>query len=393
MPITRDISVIDADTHVVEPYDLWTSRVSVQRWGDRVPHVVWSEKMEADVWVAGNEFLGLAAGIATAGFEQAPPDLPKRWDQLKPEVWRAEDRLDLMTRYGIHAAVLYPNVSGFGAGRFVNMAGSDPDLALSVIKAYNDYVAEFCQTDPSRFVAVMAVPFWDIEVALAEMERAARLAHKGIIFSQQPELYGQPTLAARHWDPIWAAAQEMQLPVNFHISSGASIDAQVIPPEAGVRANFAARPVLNFVNNCQAITKMIAGGVCHRYPELRVVSVESGIGWIPFALQSLDWMWENSGVAKEHPEYDLLPSDYFRRQVYGCFWFEQGDTLRAALDFLGEDNVLYETDFPHPASMSPGPASQALSPKEFIERHLTSFDERTLQKVLHDNAADLYRLA
>ena len=111
-----------------------------------------------------------------------------------------------------------------------------------------------------------------------------------------------------------------------------------------------------------------------------------------FALQGLDWMWHECGVVKEHPEYDLLPTEYFQRQIYACFWFEHGPTLEAAIDYLGADTVLYETDFPHPTSMSPGPASSALMPREFINKNLGSLPRDVLHKILHDNAAALYHM-
>ena len=116
------------------------------------------------------------------------------------------------------------------------------------------------------------------------------------------------------------------------------------------------------------------------------MSVESGVGWIPFALEALDWQWRNCGVHLEHPEYDLLPSEYFRRQIYGCFWFER-DSAVAAIDQIGADNVLYETDFPHPTSMSPGPASVAQRPDDYLRSNFAHLDETSLRKILHDNAS------
>ena len=121
------------------------------------------------------------------------------------------------------------------------------------------------------------------------------------------------------------------------------------------------------------------------------MSVESGIGWIPFALEALDWQWRNCGVHKEHPEYELLPSEYFRRQIYGCFWFER-DSALSALEQVGADNVLYETDYPHPTSMSPGPASDAQRPDEYLREVFSGLDRDSMRKVLHDNAARIYHL-
>ena len=109
------------------------------------------------------------------------------------------------------------------------------------------------------------------------------------------------------------------------------------------------------------------------------MSVESGIGWIPFALDALDWQWKNCGVHLEHPEYELLPSEYFKRQIYGCFWFEDANGAQCAIDQLGPDNILYETDFPHPTSMSPGPASSAIAPNEYLEQNVRPLPEPTLR--------------
>jgi len=386
-----EIKVIDVDTHVIEPYDLWTSRMSVQKWGDRVPHVVFDEKSQRDVWLTGDNVLRNACSAAYAGHDQAPPNNPRRWSQVKTETWEPRERLDLMTRYGIHAAVLYPNVPGFGAGKFGNVAGFDGELALEMIRTYNDFLVDFSATDPTRYIPIMAVPFWDVDVALAEMARAAALGHRGLIFSQQPDLFGCPSLGDRHWDRIWAAAQEMGLSINFHTGSGDD-DINLLPPDAGRHANYASVCALIFMGNARTIATMIGSGVCHRYPDLQIVSVESGVGWIPFVLQGIDWMWKESAVVKEHPEYELLPSEYFRRQMYGCFWFEDGPTLAAAIDYLGADRVLYETDFPHPTSMSPGPASTAMPAKDFIANNLAHLPEATLRKILHDNAASLYKI-
>ena len=163
-------------------------------------------------------------------------------------------------------------------------------------------------------------------------------------------------------------------------------------PDNGVHANYAMMGVSFFMSNAKTISQIICGGVCHRFPALNFVSVESGIGWIPYALEGLDWQWKNCGVPGEHPEYDLLPSEYFRRQIYGCFWFER-DSANHAIEQLGPDNVLYETDFPHPTSMSPGPASTAVRPDEYLRTTFGDLDPMAARKILHDNAARIYHLA
>jgi predicted TIM-barrel fold metal-dependent hydrolase len=392
MDVLDTIKVIDTDTHIIEPADLWTSRVSVKKYGDRVPHVRWSERAQEELWFSGDEVIGTGAGAAAAGWEEAPPKHAPKMELLSTVTTDPGDRLKLMDDYGIYAQILYPNVAGFGAGRFVQVSKGDSEFALELIRAYNDYLVDFASADPKRFIPVMAVPFWDLDVAIAEMERAVGLGHKGLIFSQAPEAFGQPRLSDPHWDRLWATAQEMGLTVNFHIGGGDMSGVDMLHPSAGPAANYASFPVTFWLANATTIASIIGGGLCHRFPNLNFVSVESGIGWLPFLVQSLDWMWKECRVVDEHPEYDLLPSEYFKRQIYGCFWFESGPMLDMAIAELSADNILYETDFPHPTSMSPGPASQARKPKEYIKDRLGHLPEDSLRKILHDNAARIYHL-
>jgi predicted TIM-barrel fold metal-dependent hydrolase len=289
---------------------------------------------------------------------------------------------------GIYAQVLYPNVPGFGAGNFSR--GDDPEYMLACLTAYNDFLTEWSAADPKRLLPVSALPFWDIEASIAEMLRCKAAGHRGIIFSNQPESFGQPPLGHRHWDRLWAAAQEANIPVNFHIASGVLVDSH--PPyidSIGEHSNFGRNGSNQFIGNNRTLVDLTFCGICHRFPRLNFVSVESGVGWIPFALESYDWQWQNTGVHREHPEYELLPSEYFKRQIYSCFWFER-DSLVSAVEQLGVDNFLYESDFPHPSSMSPGPSEVALNPRAYIAETMKRFPASAVEKLLHGNAARLY---
>jgi uncharacterized protein len=383
----RDIAVIDTDTHVVEPPDLWTSRVPGR--GDEVPHVRWDDERGDEAWFVGGQRLAAVGNPAMAGWGEYPPDHPLRWSDIDPVTWDAPTRLARMDADGIQAQVLYPNVALFDANMLVTM--TDPHLQIACARAYNDFQIEWGSVAPDRFVAMASLPFWDLSATLAEMKRCAEAGHRGIIFTQDPGHFGLPVLTDRHWDPMWAAAQEMGLPVNFHIGSGDTSPLGSGHPDNGPHANYASLGVSFFMSNARTIAQLVCGGICHRFPDLNFVSVESGIGWIPYALDALDWQWKNCGVAREHPEYELLPSEYFRRQIYGCFWFE-GDSARYAIDRLGADNILYETDFPHPTSMSPGPASTAVAPATYLETTFGDLPEESLRKILHDNAARIYHL-
>jgi predicted TIM-barrel fold metal-dependent hydrolase len=387
--LVKEFRVIDTDTHIIEPYDLWTSRISEKKWGDKVPHVRWDEKNQEDAWFFGSERMAAAAGPAMAGWHEFPPKRPKRLEDVQPYTWRAEDRLKVMDEYGIYAQILYPNVAGFGAGRY--LALEDPELMLACVRAYNDWLTEWASASPKRLIPQMALPFWDIQACVAEMQRATKMGHKGIVMCGEPEHFQLPKLTDPHWDPLWAAAQDLGLPINFHIGTGDMWYFQMMHESVGKHAHFASMGALFSMDNAKVIAQIICGGVCHRFPKLNFVSVESGVGWLPYLLAGLDYQWKNCGVREERPEYKLLPSEFFKRQFYGSFWFELG-TLKPAIDLIGADNILYETDFPHPTSMSPGPATSAISPAAYVEKALAGVSREDAGKILHGNAARIYHL-
>lgn len=386
--LITDIPIIDTDTHVVEPPDLWTSRVS-SKWGDAVPHVAWDPVAEEEAWFMGSQRLSPVASPAMAGWNEYPPAHPRRWSDADPAAWDPVKRLARMDDYNIRAELLYPNVAVFNAKSLT--AVPDEALRLACIQAYNDYLTDFASVAPDRYVPIAILPFWDLDLTIAEIERTKAAGHKGVAFTQEPTFFGLPKLTDRHWDRLWACAQANEMPINFHIASGNLEFFDMGVPENGEHANYAMMGVNFFMSNAKTISQLTVGGICHRFPTLDFVSVESGIGWIPFTLEGLDWQYLNCGVHKEHPEYDLLPSEYFKRQIYGCFWFERDSALHA-IDQIGADNVLYETDFPHPTSMSPGPATAALRPDQYLREAFSGLDEVRARKILHDNAARIYHL-
>jgi len=375
--------VIDIDTHLTEPSDVWTSRVP-KKWGDRVPHV---RRVDGtDIWFTGDTAIGMPGAYSMAGHDGTAPDFRKSYDDIPASMYDAKARLAFMDEEKIWAQVLYPNVGGFGSANFRRL--DDSELVIDCVRAYNDFLLDFCSTDPSRLIPVMATPFWDVPEAVKEIERCAKLGYRAVLMCNIPEAHDQPVLRDRHWDPMWAVAQEAGMNVSFHVGGGELSDLMTDRANIGFKANFARVSVLAFIDNARCLTEIVFGGLCHRFPDLKMVSVESGAGWIPFVLEAMDWQWRNGGVAKEHPEYDLLPSEYFRRQIYASFWFEE-DGIPTALERF-PDNMLYETDYPHPTCQAPGPVSAGTHPRSYAEKVLAGLPEDTIRKVLHDTAAGLY---
>ena len=380
--------VIDTDTHISEPPDVWTARVA-SKWGDRIPHVVRDPNGgPKDWWTIGDQLIQPTGVAAMAEFDGMLPEHPDTLADAIPAAYDAKARLAHMDREGIYAQVLYPNVGGFGSAGFLRL--KEPVLMLECVQAYNDFLIDWSSADSKRLLPIMATPFWDVDAAVKEIERCKATGHKGVLFGSKPEAFGEPALTDPHWDPVWAAAQDAELPISFHIGSGDIAGLMLGNAGMGIRTGMARICTQLFMDNSNCIADIIYSGICHRFPKLNFVSVESGVSWLMFALESFDWQWHNNGVATEHPEYDLLPSEYFQRQIYGCFWFESHG-VRAAMDKY-PDNIFYETDFPHPTSMAPGPKSIAEHPRDYVERVMGDLPEDTIRKVMHDNAARVYHL-
>jgi predicted TIM-barrel fold metal-dependent hydrolase len=386
MALFDRFDVIDVDTHVTEPADTWTSRMS-SRWGSDIPHI---DRVDGfDVWVVNGTHWAKPGNTAMAGFDGTLPDGPATYEDMHPAAWDPKARLEFMDEQRIRAQVLYPNIGGFGAGAWLEKG--DPAFALECVQAYNNFQTDFASVAPDRLLPIVSLPFWDVGASVAEIQRCVAEGHRGINFCNQPDAYGQPRLWDTHWDRIWEAAKDTGVPVNFHIGGGRIGEQIRDGVELGFRANFSRVSSLLFVDNLRCINDLIHGGVCHRYPEVQFVSVESGVGMIPGALEAFDWQWRNGGVASEHPEFDLLPSEYFRRQIYGCFWYER-DALTPAL-MAYPDNMMFETDFPHPTCQHPGPQTPAVEPAAYADSALESLPDHVLQKVLVSTASRLYGVA
>jgi uncharacterized protein len=389
MGTLADVKVIDTDTHVTEPPDVWTSRLAA-KWADVAPRVEldWDDQPR---WRIGQQWLTPPAYYAHAGSTTYPPFLPTRLETVDAGSYDPAVRLERMNEYGIHAAVLYPNLIGFETPAFRRMG---PEISLACVQAYNDFISDFSATDPARLVPITMPPFWDVDSAVAEVERCAAKGHKGVLWGNKYEQLGLPGLSDPHWDPVYAAARDCGMSMNFHIgfqqttgvSERKNQDWLAQFTERDARETVATQAVMMMMSNGTAIAALLTGSVLDRFPTLKFVSVESGFGYLPYLLESLDWHWKGYGLESSR---ELLPSEYFRRQCYGTFWFEVG-----TLDLLRQypDNFMFETDYPHPTSMSPGPASPALRPADHIATHYGHLPEDIMRKALYSNAAGVYQL-
>ena len=289
-----------------------------------------------------------------------------------------------MDDMGIHAQVVYPNIVGFGGQNF--SGGVEPELRLLCATIFNDAMAEIQQESGERMFPMALLPWWDIDASVREIERCHTMGLRGVNTNSDPHNQGYPDLADLAWDPVWEACASLGMPVNFHI--GASETAMswfgTGPwPSIDDERKLAMGSTLVMIGNFRTLGNLLVSGVLERHPTLQVVSVESGLGWIPFLLECLDYeLNECAPHASEH--LSMMPSDYFRRQVHACYWFERGG-LETGIAAFGADHIMFETDFPHPTCLYPDSLERAAETLAKVEPDVR-------RKVLSTNAASLYRI-
>jgi predicted TIM-barrel fold metal-dependent hydrolase len=383
------IKVIDADTHLTEPHDLWTRRAPA-RWRDRVPQVKLLNGQRS--WVIdGDQSIGTGAhpnsairadGSKVRALEEF---LSLQFEDVHRGSSSVRERLEFMDQAGVYAQIVYPNILGFGGQAAAKV---DPDLRQVCVEIYNDAMAELQADSGERLFPMALLPWWDVKAAVRETERCAAMGLRGININSDPHFHTGadgapiPDLASPHWDPLWEICVDRKLPINFHIgASETSIDwmGQQGWPSLPRDLRAGISGAMLFFNNGKVISNLIYGGALDRYPALQFVSVESGVGWIPFLLESLDYQLVEIAEGRS---LRLKPSEYFRQNFYGCFWFEETN-LPETLRRVGIDNVLFETDFPHPTG---------LYPIESLHERLAGLTPGERGKVLSQNAARLYRI-
>jgi predicted TIM-barrel fold metal-dependent hydrolase len=388
------IPIIDIDTHFTEPPDLWTSRAPA-KLKDKVLHV---KKVQngSEAWFLGDQF------VSMVGPSVVRKDLSKElhtfsiktYDEMTPAATDPRARVGLMDKRGVAMEVVYPNIIGFGAQALLKFT-KDTELLRFHIETYNNAIADLQTASNGRLLPQAALPLWDIDASIVELKRIReKLGLTGIAMSDKPADFGQVKLAERPWDNFWAACQDSNTPVNFHIGSGSfegdiytkwwEEKARVVYDDFSLNGPLALfSSVHAFMNNFVDISMLILTGILEKYRKLKFVSVESGASWIPFVLQSLETNWDELMADRDRAKFSRRPTEAFRDQVYASYWFENANAVKFFIDEIGADNLLFETDFPHPNSLYP-----KLHGK--LQETLANFDIQTQRKVLYQNAERIY---
>jgi predicted TIM-barrel fold metal-dependent hydrolase len=380
--------IIDADSHWSEPPDLFT-RLAPPEYRDRMPRVETIEGMPT--WVFEGQVLGpcTAAGVIGRDGKKESADIAlNHWghEMIHVGAYDPVVRLEVLDECGIDAQVIFPNTIGLG-GQYLGMVEDDA-LCRLVIELYNDRMAEIQAESGNRLLGMPLMPAWDVATCVAEAKRVGALGARGVNMTCDPQDLGAPDLASPAWDPFWEACTENELPVHFHIGASATamgFYGQYPWESHPINTKLAIGGTLLFIGNARVVTNAILSGIFDRHPDLKMVSVESGVGWIPFILETLDYeMAENA--PDELARMKKMPSEYFRSNFYATFWFENNrNKLPELIEAVGADSILFETDFPHPTCLYPNPLAS-------VEAKMATIAPEARKKIYGENARALYRL-
>lgn len=366
--------IIDADSHVNEPAETWQDRVP-SKLKDRAPKMV-----EQDggwlAWSFDNGKRVMPIGTACAGVSELEYDIRgTTFERMRPASYDPHARLEEMEADMVQAQVLYPSVALTGANNYTE----DPELQLACVQAYNDWLHDFCQVNPDRLLGLALGPMTGIDDLLGEWHRVASRGARGIIIGTYPNGSTEPSPED---DRFWSELQEWEFPVHIHFgfSSGGAFRGSKAP----TGLNFATGAFLSRLgmNIFKPMADLVYSGLFEQFPKLKIVAVETGIGWIPYYLECLDESFLRQRF-RTGMHLKRMPSDYFKEHIWATFVTDpHGLESRHA---FGVDHIMWSTDYPH--SQSDWPYSQRIVAYEF--RHIPP-DERRM--ILRDNAASLYKL-
>jgi predicted TIM-barrel fold metal-dependent hydrolase len=364
--------ILSSDSHVFEPPDLWTTRIDTA-FRDRAPRMQRINGVDQLVVEEHQVIAGIGL-ISNAGARfEAPETISSqgRFEDVHQGGYDPAQHLQDMQIDGVAGEVLYPSQGLF----YFKVA--DTRLMSAIFRAYNDWLAEFCRTDPERLKGIAMINLDNVQDGIKELERTAKMGFAGAMITEYPledRRYDQP-----EYEPVWAAAQALDMPLSLHTATrrqgkirGAG---EKMLRDASSRATKVFYPATSMCD-------MIFAGVFERYPNLKLAIVEFELAWVPHLLSSMDYTYrERHEEAFYRFKDGWRPSDFFHRNVFLSFQEDEvGIRLR---DIIGVDNMMWGSDYPHSESTFP-------QSRQILAQILAGVPEDECAKIVGGNTARLY---
>ncbi|HXY93814.1 MAG TPA: amidohydrolase family protein [Acidimicrobiia bacterium] len=372
-------SVISADSHLMEPKDLFVERLP-REYRDRAPRVL-RGRDGGDGWSFDGEPPRRTFGLeAVAGQKQQGVAFGAEgltWEQILPGNYEGAAAVADMDRDGVDASVLYSGPVGLSS-----FSLPDREFALAVMRTYNDWLLDdFCSIDADRLVGLALLPTDDgQDVMLAEFERCVAKKARGFNLPGSPEQsYFDP-----YYDPLWEAASNAGIPLSFHRNHGGRPKGDLSGFRPDIPGVNVGGIVARFFTAIDPFTYMIFTGVFERFPDLRIIGAEVNCGWLPFWRENMDQNYEQQRDWANVP-INRRPSEFVGRNVFVTTLDDRYGYDAIRRDPSLADAVMYSTDYPHSVTLWPNSAT-------LVEELTEGFDEATRHKVLAGNAVSLYHL-
>jgi predicted TIM-barrel fold metal-dependent hydrolase len=369
----NDLILISVDDHLVEPPTMFEGHIP-NRYRDVAPKVI-RKPNGSDVWMFnGNEIPNIGLNAVAGRPKEEYGIEPTAFDEMRPGCFDVHERIKDMNAGGVLGSMCFPSFPGFSGRVFAS--AQDKDMAIAVLRAYNDWhIDEWCSAYPGRFIPMGLVPLWDPQLAADEVRRIAAKGVHSITFTENPATLGYPSFHSAHWDPLWAACSDNGVVLSIHLGSSGKL--AITAADAPIDVMITLQPM----NICQAAADLLWSRIPKHFPDLRIALSEGGTGWIPYFLDRLDRTYDMHHLWTGQQFGSMLPSDVFRRHFLTCFISDPvGIQLR---HLIGIDNIAWECDYPHSDSSWPE------APEE-LAGVATGVSDEDLAKIGYQNAMQWY---
>ncbi len=407
MSVADPPKIISVDDHVVEPPHVWQEWLP-EKWRGRGPRVIrekWApfvhypgakyrntvddDGKAGDAWVYDGELIYVQKAFVAIPRSATPDGTPESfdrtvmqmepitYDEMRPGCWDREERIADFELNWVDGSLPFPTFPRFCGQTFYE--GDDKELGLACVQAYNDWmVHEWCEPSRGFNIPLCIMPLWDPELAATEIRRMAAKGVHAFCFSELPTRLKLPSIHSGDWDPMMAAADDNDVVLCMHVGSSSTM------PAASPDSPEAVGGTLAFNNAMASMADWLFSGKLIEFPRLKLAYSEGQIGWIPYALERADTVWEHHDSwmhTKERiPE---PPSSYYWGRIFGCFTADHHGV--ANLDSVGEDNICFETDYPHTDTSWP-------RSREYVDELMGRVDEKVAYKILRGNAINMLSL-
>jgi tryptophan-rich sensory protein len=364
-----EMIMVSVDDHVVEPPDLFEGRLS-KAAAARAPYIEVQDNGR-EVWMFEGSALPNVGLNAVAG--RVPEEYgvdPLAFSEMRPGCFDIHERIRDMNVNGLLGSLNFPSLAGFTGQLFSTC--EDKDIAIELLRAYNDWhIDDWCGTYPGRMIPLAVPPFWDVDLMAAEVRRVAEKGCHAVTFSENPEKLGRPSWHSDYWDPFLRACEEVGTVICLHIGSSSQLT--ITAMDAPIDAMITLQPM----NIVQCAADLVWSPIFRKFPNLRVALSEGGIGWVPYFLERIDYVYQHHHTWTNQDFGDKLPSQVFNENVLTCFIDDAvGMEVRHHLNI---DHIHWECDYPHSDSTWPNAPEMAM-------KYLDGLPREEIDKITHLNA-------